>query len=64
MNPNTRIVILGTDLVRDSALAMQVGATSSDFAHMIYVYPTLAEGMMEGAEGVEGLAFHQARKRT
>ncbi|UCE62918.1 MAG: dihydrolipoyl dehydrogenase [Nitrospirota bacterium] len=52
------------DLVHEAALAMQVGTTASDLAHMIHAHPTLAEGMMEAAEDVEGLAIHQARKRT
>ena len=64
MNPNTLIVILGTDLLLDSALAMQGGATANDLAHMIHAYPTLAEGMMVAAEDVQCFTIHQARKRT
>ncbi len=52
------------DLVHEAALAMQVGASASDMAHMIHAHPTLTEGMMEAAEDVQGLAIHQARKRT
>ena len=51
------------DLVHEAAMAMQVGAKAKDLAHMIHAHPTLAEGMMEAAEDVEGLAIHQARKR-
>ena len=51
------------DLVHEAALAMQVGARARDLANMIHAHPTLAEGMMEAAEDVDGLAIHQARKR-
>ena len=52
------------DSVHVAALAMQVGATANELAYMIHAHPTLAEGMMKAAEDVEGLAIHQARKRT
>ncbi len=52
------------DLVHEAALAMQVGATVTQMAEMIHAHPTLAEGMMEAAEDVEGKAIHQARKRV
>ena len=32
-------------------------------AEMIHAHPTLAEGLMEAAEDVEGKAIHQARKK-
>ena len=51
------------DLVHEAAVAMQVGARASDLANLIHAHPTLAEGMMEAAEDIEGLAIHQARKR-
>jgi dihydrolipoamide dehydrogenase len=31
---------------------------------MIHAHPTLSEGLMEAAEDIEGLAIHQARKRS
>jgi dihydrolipoamide dehydrogenase len=52
------------DLVHEAALAMQVDATVTQMAEMIHAHPTLAEGLMEAAEDVEGKAIHQARKRT
>jgi dihydrolipoamide dehydrogenase len=52
------------DLVHEAAMAMQVGATVTQMAEMIHAHPTLAEGLMEAAEDVEGKAIHQARKRT
>lgn len=51
------------DLVHEAALAMQAGATVSTMADMIHAHPTLAEGLMEAAEDVAGMAIHQARKR-
>ncbi|MBI5410975.1 MAG: dihydrolipoyl dehydrogenase [Nitrospirae bacterium] len=52
------------DLVHEAALAMQLGATATAVAEMIHAHPTLAEGMMEAAEDVEGMAIHLARKRA
>jgi dihydrolipoamide dehydrogenase len=52
------------DLIHEAALAMQVGAKISQLAEMIHAHPTLAEGLMEAAEDVDGQAIHQARKRT
>ena len=52
------------DLVHEAALAMQAGATVTQMAEMIHAHPTLAEGLMEAAEDVEGKAIHQARKRV
>jgi dihydrolipoamide dehydrogenase len=51
------------DLVHEAALAMQLGAKAEAVAEMIHAHPTLAEGMMEAAEDVNGLAIHLARKR-
>jgi dihydrolipoamide dehydrogenase len=31
---------------------------------MIHAHPTLAEGLMEAAEDVDGLAIHLARKKA
>jgi dihydrolipoamide dehydrogenase len=42
---------------------MQVGATVTQMAEMIHAHPTLAEGLMEAAEDVEGKAIHQARRK-
>jgi len=52
------------DLIHEAALAMEVGATAGQLAGMIHAHPTLSEGMMEATENVEGLAIHQATKRT
>jgi len=52
------------DLIHEAALAMKTGATVSQVADMIHAHPTLAEGLMEAAEDVEGKAIHQAKKRN
>jgi len=52
------------DLIHEAALAMQVGATVGQLAHMIHAHPTLAEAMMEAAEDAEGRAIHQLQKRA
>ncbi len=52
------------DLIHEGALAMQGGLTVTDLADMIHAHPTLSEGLMEAAEDSEGLAIHQARKRS
>jgi dihydrolipoamide dehydrogenase len=51
------------DLIHEAALAMHGGLTVAHLAEMIHAHPTFAEGLMEAAEDVEGLAIHQARKR-
>jgi len=43
---------------------MQGGLAVTDVADMIHAHPTLSEGLMEAAEDIEGLAIHQARKRS
>jgi dihydrolipoamide dehydrogenase len=51
------------DLIHEAALAMQVGATAAQVAGMIHAHPTLAEGLMEACEDVDGVAIHQARRK-
>ncbi len=52
------------DLIHEAALAMEAGATASELADMIHAHPTLAEGLMEAAEDVEGRAIHQMQKKA
>jgi dihydrolipoamide dehydrogenase len=52
------------DLIHEAALAMQMGMTAAQAAGMIHAHPTLAEGMLEALEDVEGAAIHQARKKA
>lgn len=58
--------IVGThaaDLIHEAALAMERGVTVAQAAKMIHAHPTLAEGMMEAFEDVDGAAIHQVRKK-
>jgi dihydrolipoamide dehydrogenase len=52
-----------TDLIHEAAMAMHLGATVARVADMIHAHPTLAEGLMEAMEDVDGRAIHLARKR-
>ena len=52
------------DLIHEAALALQMGATVDQVAGMIHAHPTLAEGVMEAAEDVDGSAIHQLRKQV
>ncbi len=52
------------DLIHEAALAMECGVTVAQMARMIHAHPTLAEGMMEALEDVEGAAIHQVRKKA
>ena len=47
-----------TDMIHEGALAIQMGATAAQLGHMIHAHPTLAEGIMEAAESVHGMAIH------
>ena len=50
------------DLIHEPALAMQVGATATQVSGLIHAHPTLAEGIMEAIEDLDGAAIHQLRK--
>lgn len=52
------------DLIHEATLAMQVGTSVAQVAGMIHAHPTLAEGLMEAMEDVEGSAIHQIRKKA
>jgi dihydrolipoamide dehydrogenase len=52
------------DLVHELALAMGAQLTVSQIADMIHAHPTFAEGILEAAEDVTGMAIHLARKQT
>jgi len=41
---------------------MENGLTVKDIAGTIHAHPTFAEGIMEAAEDVHGLAIHCTRK--
>jgi len=52
------------DLIHEAAVAMQMGATAETLAGTIHAHPTMAEGLMEAAEDVDGMAIHLARRRV
>lgn len=47
-----------TDLIAEAALAIKLGATTTQLAETIHAHPTFAEGMMEAAEAVHGRSIH------
>jgi dihydrolipoamide dehydrogenase len=51
-----------SDLIHEVAVAMEGGLTVKNIAHTIHAHPTLAEGIMETAEDVHGLAVHCPKK--
>ena len=51
-----------SDLIHEIAVAMEGGLTVKDIAHTIHAHPTLAEGVMEAAEDVHGMAVHVPKK--
>jgi dihydrolipoamide dehydrogenase len=52
------------DLIHEAAVAMQMGAAAGTLAETIHAHPTMAEGVMEAAEDVEGMAIHLARRKV
>ncbi len=46
------------DLIAEAALGMQLEATVEEIARTIHTHPTLAEGLMEAAEGWLGHGIH------
>jgi dihydrolipoamide dehydrogenase len=46
------------DLIHEVAVAMENGLTVKEVADTIHAHPTLAEGVMEAAEDVHGMAVH------
>jgi len=51
-----------SDLIHEIAVAMENGLTVKEIAHTIHAHPTLAEGVMEAAEDVHGMAVHCPKK--
>lgn len=47
-----------SDLLAEITLAIEKGLTAEELAGTIHAHPTLAEAIMEAAEGVSGLAIH------
>lgn len=48
-----------SDLIAEGALAVEAGLHYEDLALTIHAHPTLAEGLMEAAEGLAGHPIHQ-----
>jgi dihydrolipoamide dehydrogenase len=46
------------DLIAQAVLAMEMGATLTDLAEVLYAHPSLAETLLEGAEVALGRAIH------
>jgi len=48
-----------TDLIAETALAVQMGLSAKQVADTIHAHPTLAEAVQEAAEDIFGLAIHK-----
>jgi dihydrolipoamide dehydrogenase len=51
------------DLIGESVLAVEMGATARDVAESVHPHPTLSETLMESAEAYYGTATHMVSKR-
>jgi dihydrolipoamide dehydrogenase len=47
-----------SDLVAEAAVALEMNMTAEQLARVIHAHPTLAETIMEAAEGIHGLSIH------
>ncbi|RKO68192.1 dihydrolipoyl dehydrogenase [Desulfofundulus salinus] len=47
-----------SDLVAEAALALEMDMTAARLAQVIHAHPTLAEAVLEAAEGIHGLTIH------
>lgn len=52
------------ELISESVLAIEMGATAEDIAFSIHPHPTLAETLMEAAEGIYGASTHIMKRRS
>lgn len=43
-----------SEVIHEAAMGLRLGATVNDFAHMLHIYPTMAEGLK-----IAGLAYHK-----
>jgi dihydrolipoamide dehydrogenase len=53
-----------TDLIAEVALALNVGITAAELAHVVHAHPTLPEAVAEAAMDVTGRAVHIAPRRA
>jgi dihydrolipoamide dehydrogenase len=49
---------MASDLIAESALALEMGATLEDLMVTIHPHPTLSEAVMEAAEAAAGMPVH------
>jgi dihydrolipoamide dehydrogenase len=47
-----------TELIAEACAAMQLETTAEELGRTIHAHPTIAETMMEAAEGVHGISIH------
>ncbi len=47
-----------TELIAEACVAMQLESTAEELGRTMHAHPTVAEAVMEAAEGVHGLAVH------
>jgi len=52
------------ELISESVLAIEMGATAEDMAFSIHPHPTLTETLMEAAEGIYGASTHIMKRRS
>ncbi len=52
------------ELISEGVLAVEMGATATDLAHIIHPHPTLSETVMEAAEVAIGQSTHVYRKKS
>ncbi|MCX7918842.1 MAG: dihydrolipoyl dehydrogenase [bacterium] len=51
-----------TELIHETALAMQLNATATDLSRLIHTHPTFAEAISESAHDVHNQAIHLPKK--
>ena len=49
---------LATEIIAEAVVAMELEATVDDLMYTIHAHPTLAEGMLDAVNSVEGLAIN------
>ncbi|QPJ63254.1 MAG: dihydrolipoyl dehydrogenase [Candidatus Nitronauta litoralis] len=52
------------ELISEGVLAVEMGATVKDLAHIVHPHPTLSETVMEAAEVAMGISTHVYRKKN
>jgi dihydrolipoamide dehydrogenase len=50
------------DLIQQATLAIEMGATLTDLAEILYAHPTLSETLLEAADGALGRGIHMLSK--